>query len=514
MSDAHTGHAGPTNPYTRERSAAGGRAEATYVDKRQFLAGAVCRTQGWYCCHEPEAPVSPGLRWRFYAGAEVGRRARTWLGDGRLLPRTPRDDALRITQDAIGSAESRLLFEASFAWNGLIARADAIRRSANGWTVIEVKQAKLPRDGKPDGNHVDDLAYTALVAMKCGLPVDRAVLALLNPEYTLDGDAELMVELDITERALARAEELERIAREVEVVITANTRPEPALKYACRKCDYYRTQCVGKGVTDPLFLIPYLRQKRFEELRPYERISRLPPDVQLTEGQMRVVDAIRSGEPCADVHALRALDSVVWPAYYLDFEAVTPPLPWFGGRPPHDVTPFQYSLHICSTPDSDPEHREFLAPLADDWRRVLTERLLEDLGSTGSIMVYSSYEKKCLERFADLFPDLRTDLERIVGRLFDLHEIFKKGYCHPGFAGSTSIKKVLPVLVPDLTYEVLEVNNGEDAAGVFALMRVGEYAIETCDAHCQRLREYCKMDTLAMLRLHEAINEIRVAHGR
>ena len=89
--------------------------------------------------------------------------------------------------------------------------------------------------------------------------------------------------------------------------------------------------------------------------------------------------------------------------------------------------------------------------------------------------------------------------------------MFKDGYTHPGFAGRTSIKKVLPVMAPELSYERLPVNNGSDAAGVFGLMRVGEYAADTHAVHRERLLEYCKLDTTAMVRLHEAA--MRIAEG-
>src|SRR5467141_1511587 len=95
------------------------------VDKRAFLAGRNCPTQGWYVHHlEGETP-SPGLQWRFYAGGDLARRGRDWLGEGRYLPRTPLDSALRATDEAVKGGECDLLFEASFAWGGLIARADA-----------------------------------------------------------------------------------------------------------------------------------------------------------------------------------------------------------------------------------------------------------------------------------------------------------------------------------------------------------------------------------------------------
>ena len=177
-----------------------------------------------------------------------------------------------------------------------------------------------------------------------------------------------------------------------------------------------------------------------------------------------------------------------------------PHLSWFANRPPYDATPFQYSLHTVAQPGDTAEHVAYLAPAEGDWRRALTEQLLAHLGDSGSIVVYSSYEKTRLKALAELLPDLAGPLGHVVERLFDLERVFAQGYVHPDFGGRTSIKKVLPVMVPELTYDDLPVNNGDDAAGVFGLMRVGEYPTETHPAHRERLLAYCKLDTLAMLR--------------
>lgn len=58
-------------------------------------------------------------------------------------------------------------------------------------------------------------------------------------------------------------------------------------------------------------------------------------------------------------------------------------------------------------------------------------------------------------------------------------------------------------------YDDLDIGNGEDAAGVFGLMRVGEYTGDSHAQHREQLTEYCKLDTMAMVRLHEAVRRIR-----
>jgi hypothetical protein len=157
---------------------------------------------------------------------------------------------------------------------------------------------------------------------------------------------------------------------------------------------------------------------------------------------------------------------------------------------------------------AEPTAYGFLAETTGDWRRELVEQLLRDLGEHGSIVVYSSYERTQLSALAKLFPGLGDRIDAVIARLFDLEAVFKHGYCHPDFAGRTTIKKVLPAMVPDLDYAGLAIANGADAAGAFALMRVGEYAVETHEKHRTALIEYCALDTMALVRLHHAVAAI------
>ena len=70
--------------------------------------------------------------------------------------------------------------------------------------------------------------------------------------------------------------------------------------------------------------------------------------------------------------------------------------------------------------------------------------------------------------------------------------------------GSYSIKKVLPALVPDLSYEDLAIANGGDASAAFFNLRE-ETDTEQIKATREALLEYCGLDTLAMVRILEKL---------
>jgi hypothetical protein len=68
--------------------------------------------------------------------------------------------------------------------------------------------------------------------------------------------------------------------------------------------------------------------------------------------------------------------------------------------------------------------------------------------------------------------------------------------------GSYSLKSVLPVLVPEMTYEGLEISDGEMASQAYFTM--GEMSDPKELARLRKaLLEYCRQDTLGLVRLLE-----------
>jgi len=476
------------------------------VDKRTFLAALTCPTQGWYAARAERTPLTPDLEWRFHTGQEVGRLARTELGPGRQLPASIAPLALDTTRQAIADPSAAILFEASFSAAGCSARADVLRRRDPGWQVIEVKSGKTPEAGDPPRpDYLADLAYTVFVARAAGLAVTGASLVLLAREYRLDGTASALTEVDATDQVLPMADLFLAAAPALVAAIEGFLRPEPDFRFVCKECPFFETDCLGRGIADPLFVLPRLSEQRFEQLKRYVRVSCLPPDTALTPPQARVAAVLRAGAPAVDTERLAPLAALEWPVRYLDFESVNPGLPWFPDVAPYEAMPFQYSLHSCAAPGEVSAHHEYLAPTEGDWRRELAEHLLARLGDRGAIMTYSAYERGMLGYLGRVLPDLAPAIAGVRARLFDLEPVIRTGYVHPEFHGRSSIKQVLPVLVPGLSYESLAIGDGGDATGVFGLMRVGRYPAVDHPRHRQALLEYCRLDTLAMVELHAAL---------
>lgn len=240
------------------------------------------------------------------------------------------------------------------------------------------------------------------------------------------------------------------------------------------------------------------------------RIEDVPADHDLTDGFR---DQVLSWNQCGEIirreELLAFFGTLVYPLYFLDYETCAPAVPLFDGTRPYQHIPFQYSLHIIHQAGGEPIHREFLHTDVSNPMEYFSHRLRSDLGDTGSVIVWNkSFEGMCNKCLAEAIPELAEFLLGINLRFFDLMEIVsKRMYVHKDFRGRYSIKKVLPVLVPGLTYSNLAIGDGGTATCAWTRM-VFELSDDSEKTSIQQnLLEYCKLDTLAMVEIYQKIND-------
>ena len=107
-----------------------------------------------------------------------------------------------------------------------------------------------------------------------------------------------------------------------------------------------------------------------------------------------------------------------------------------------------------------------------------------------------------------MFPIYSKAIKDIVIRLKDLMIPFqKKWYYTPEMKGSYSIKFVLPALVPELSYDELEIKEGGTASNTFLSLVNGSFEGDTEKTRSQ-LIEYCKLDTYAMVKILERLYKV------
>jgi len=199
-----------------------------------------------------------------------------------------------------------------------------------------------------------------------------------------------------------------------------------------------------------------------------------------------------------------ALNEAVYPIYYLDFETFGTGIPLLKDSKPYEAIPFQWSIHILDN-SGNLEHKEFLSSDNTDPREELTQSLIESLGLSGSICTYSSYEKRVLNGLIKRLPGYNQALTAFIERLWDLEKVISKHYYHPKFNGSFSMKSVLPVLAPDLSYKDLGIQDGIQAS-IEYLRMVNDSTEETEKNKISKdLREYCGQDSLGMYAVHKVL---------
>ena len=200
------------------------------------------------------------------------------------------------------------------------------------------------------------------------------------------------------------------------------------------------------------------------------------------------------------------LDSLWYPLCHLDFETFDTPIPPFDGVRPYQKVPFQYSLHIQREAGAEPQHFEYLAPPNVDPRRELIEQLLAVIPVDACVLTYNqAFEKGVLRELAALFPDLAEAIEARVANVRDLMVPFRRRDVYRWqMRGSYSIKEVLPAMVPELSYEGLEIANGMAAMQAYREM-CGSESGEELEKLRKAMLEYCRLDTLAMVRILERL---------
>jgi hypothetical protein len=247
---------------------------------------------------------------------------------------------------------------------------------------------------------------------------------------------------------------------------------------------------------------------RLEEMG-VQSIHDIPADFELSEIQRRACAAIQTGQPWFSPDLKGEFESLKFPLCFMDFETVNPAIPRFSGMRPYDHLPFQWSAHVQRQPGSTPDHFEFLAMDSSDPRTPFISSLCEALGDTGSVVVYNEqFESQRLWELASWLPAYTDRIRGIQRRLWDLLPVVRNHVYHPAFGGSFSLKAVLPALVPDMTYEGMEVPDGLAAGLAWESMISGPCSGAERQQKRKALLDYCRQDTLALFRLLEGLRQV------
>lgn len=481
------------------------------LTKSKYLSGQQCVKRLWVEEHAPIllGPASPTQAHLRRQGSEVGKLARRHFPNGQVIGGAGRG-AVAATQAALDRGAT-CLFEAAFLHEEVLVRCDVLVRQPNDtWTLIEVKSTTQVKR-----HHLHDLAVQAWVLEAAGLTVGRIEVMHLNNRNCVYPDLEqLFVRADVTRlvRRLVRAvpKQVRALQRRLQQATVPNV-PIGPYCYTPFGCPV-RGHCWRDVPSHSVFTIPRLGPDKLNTLLKLGivRVQDIPSDFPLSPCQWAYIRRVVAGRAeIAPARIAARLDRLVYPLYFLDFESFAYAVPRYAGMRPYQQLPFQYSLHVLAA-DGTLTHREYLHTTDDDPRPHLAARLTQEIGPVGSLVVYhAAFERTILQELARALPDQRAALRSMAARLWDQLEVFQVDYLDPAFEGSNSIKRVLPVLAPELSYDDLEIQRGDHAQAAWQQLLHGRDPAQAA-ALAAQLRAYCHRDTLAMVAIHRKL--VDVAH--
>lgn len=502
------------------------------LSKSRYTQFCQCPKALWLKLYKPELEeIDDSLQARFEHGTEVGDLAMGLLGDFVDVTSYTESGSLdlnamiRKTRSEMGKGTENIC-EASFSFvkDGMhhYCAVDILHKEPHGWSIYEVKSSTYTCD-KDDTSknllaYIRDIAYQKWLLEQSGINVCGTFLIRLNSNYIREGKLDIQNLFHITD--------VKNLVEEESGVIDVNIREacdilkgeEPVCKigshcqqpYGCAFTKY----CIGEIPEPNVFDLYRMNFSKkcdfyhqgkitFEDLR-YEKLSEIQ--------QMQVESHICKKHHIKPQEIRSFLKNLSFPLYFLDFETMQSPVPPYDQSKPYQQIAFQYSLHWFDEEDGELKHTEYLGNSIDDPRRELAEKLCRAIPADACVTAYNkSFECSRINEMAEIYPDLRDHLHAISSNIVDLIDPFRGKMVYlPAMNGSFSIKKVLPALFPDspeLDYKNLSgsVHHGGEAMTLYPA--IARMSPEEAEEARQSLLEYCKLDTLAMVRIWEKLKE-------
>ena len=490
-----------------------------YLSKSRYCKCIQCEKILWLNKYKRESATEIDNTVLFENGKKVGELAKGLFGEYRDVEYNKHLTVMIEKTRELLDKKTPVITEASFTYDNNFCSVDILKNDGDGLEIYEVKSSTGVKD-----IYLDDAAYQYYVLSNLGYNVKKVAIVYINKKYVRAGQLEidkLFNICDITEIARQKQDEIrDNIMRINEFMDEHDAYNEPDMDisescfnpYTCEFWEY----CTRDLPKPNIFDVAGMQTKdKFEKYYSGKISFEDLVDEDLNEKSFEQIDyELHDKEPKIEKDAIKELlSSLKYPLYFIDYESYMTPIPEVVGTTPYQQLPFQYSLHIITHENAPLEHREFLADVEDsDFIRHFAENMIGDMPEDGSVIVYNkSFEAKRNEEIAEMYPDLKDELERINGNIVDFMKAFsKRNYYTRQMQGSYSIKYVLPALYPndpELDYNKLKVvHKGDEASEAFKSMKNKS---KTEQEKIRRgLLEYCKLDTYAMVKIWEKFREV------
>lgn len=396
-------------------------------------------------------------------------------------------------------------WQEKFVSDGFESRSDALIKNVDGtYDLYEVKSTT-----SIEKEHYFDATFQYIVKSKT-IKLNKVFIVILDKDYIRGDDLDIKSLFkinDVTNKVKDLVVEVAEKMTEAENVVN---KEKPDYIENCLKPD----ECPCLSLCHPnlpqksIFNISSIHPKKKRELLDSKiiDIKDVPDNFPLSSKQRKILNILKSNISYINSKGLQDfLRTFNYPIYFLDYETYALAIPIYKGYKPYQQMVFQYSLHIVNE-DASITHTEYLETELRDPSINLVKKLKQDIGDVGSVIVWNkTFEKGRNEDMSKLYPEHKEFLLDLNKRIIDLADFIKKEhYIHPDFLGSWSIKDVLPVMVPDLSYKDLKVNKGDKAMLAWWKLIHSDDKSEAKD-----LLEYCGLDTLAMVKIWESLKDVK-----
>lgn len=484
-----------------------------YLSKSTFITGLQCPKALYLKKYKPELADEITLPKQniFDVGSQVGVLAQKLFPGG--VDASPEHysklpESINYTNKLINDG-CEIIYEAGFEFDYVRCFVDLLVKKDGKWHIYEVKSSTTISD-----TYIKDASLQYYVLKNCGLDIDNVSIVHLNNKYVKEGDIDifkLFKIVPILEKIQTNMDFVPIKLQELHKVLSDEETPKIEIGKHCDKpyeCDF-KGHCWNKVPKYSVLNISRLKADTKWDLynSGYINIKDVPLEIKMSANQRIQVDCEINQSTLINKKKLKDfIDNLSDDIFHLDFETVGLAIPVNDGLKPYQQIPFQYSLHHENN-GKIIEHYEFLAEPNKDFREDFIKSLITNLQHDGDILVYNiGFERGKLNDLIKFFPKYEHELQSIIERMKDLMIPFKEKWFYlPEMQGSYSIKKVLPALVPELTYEKLPINKGDVASLEF--LNLDKKSLELQKKIRVDLLEYCKLDTFAMYKILEVLRK-------
>jgi predicted RecB family nuclease len=485
------------------------------ISKSSYIRGNQCQKSLYLHFHEPSLKdeVSEGQQHIFNIGHNTGKLAQELFPGGIDASRgQPHEvsEAIAYTKQLIETGQS-VIYEAAFSDGETLCYIDLLVNREGEWHAFEVKASTGVKD-----YHLLDIAFQYYAIRQSGLQLKEISLVHLNNQYVRRGEIDvdqLFTIVSLTDQASGMKALVHKNLQAMQNMLALGKVPDIKTGSHCKNpftCDFYG-YCHKDEKSDLFTGLTGIRAFKIERLRSsnVSSFAEIPSNLAFSTKEWTILKGLFKNEKQLDVARLKSfVEKLKYPLHFLDFETIMPAVPLYDESRPYQQLPFQYSLHKKMRPDSKLIHISFLGNPPEDPRPAFIKTLMAQIEEEGSIIVYNkAFEQTRIRELSRDFPIFAESLLNLNKRMADLMEPFRNQLLYlPGMKGSYSIKMVLPALAPEITYDDLEIREGNTASLIYYSLYDDKDQTSIINKR-ENLLKYCEMDTMAMVHLLEVINK-------